>query len=223
MYVIYRFVYIYKFIFYRFTIYLYKITYIFEKFGNFRVAILIKFVNFWVVILRKFGNFWVAILIKFVNFWVVIWRKFGNFWVAILIKFVNFWIVILRKRQFLSFNSSKSREFWFTIRAKVGNCLYSCLYGGIRFLEYLWCREYGSIRSLRVNYLSSFHASSFLILSISIIQHLRSAARIYALYPTNLEQFRNPKEKKKLIAVNQAAGTPHGNHAPQTTRVLRTQ
>ena len=35
MYVIYRLVYVYKFIFYRFTIYLYKITYIFEKFGNF--------------------------------------------------------------------------------------------------------------------------------------------------------------------------------------------
>ena len=40
--VIYRFVYIYKFIIYRSTIYLYKITYIF-----------VKFVNFWVVILRK--------------------------------------------------------------------------------------------------------------------------------------------------------------------------
>ena len=35
MYVIYRFVYIYKFIIYRFTMYLYKITYIFVKFGNF--------------------------------------------------------------------------------------------------------------------------------------------------------------------------------------------
>ena len=35
MYVIYRFVYIYKFIFYRFIIYLYKITYIFLKFGHF--------------------------------------------------------------------------------------------------------------------------------------------------------------------------------------------
>ena len=34
MYVIYRFVYIYKFIFYRFTIYLYKIT-VFVKFVNF--------------------------------------------------------------------------------------------------------------------------------------------------------------------------------------------
>ena len=102
-----RFVYIYKFIFYRFTIYLYKITHIFEK--------------------------------------------FGNFWVAILIKFVNFWVVILKKRQFLSFNSSKNREFWFTIRAKVGNCFYFCLYGGNSiFLEYLWCREYGGIRSLRV-------------------------------------------------------------------------
>ena len=42
MYVIYRFVYIYKFIFYRFTIYLYKITYIFVKFGNFCVVILRK-------------------------------------------------------------------------------------------------------------------------------------------------------------------------------------
>ena len=42
MYVIYRFVYIYKFIFYRFTIYLYKISYIFVKFGNFRVVILRK-------------------------------------------------------------------------------------------------------------------------------------------------------------------------------------
>ena len=37
MYVIYRFVYIYKF-----TIYLYKITYIFEKFGNFWVVILCR-------------------------------------------------------------------------------------------------------------------------------------------------------------------------------------
>ena len=44
--VIYRFVYIYKFIFYRFTIYLYKITYIFVKFGN-----------FWVLIPAKVGNF----------------------------------------------------------------------------------------------------------------------------------------------------------------------
>ena len=42
MYVIYRFVYIYKFIFYRFTIYLYEITYIFVKFGNFCVVILRK-------------------------------------------------------------------------------------------------------------------------------------------------------------------------------------
>ena len=42
MYVIYKFVYIYKFIFCRFTIYLYKITHIFVKFGNFRVVILRK-------------------------------------------------------------------------------------------------------------------------------------------------------------------------------------
>ena len=56
MYVIYRFVYIYKFMFYRFTIYLYKITYIFEKFGN-------------------------------------------------------FWVAILRRRQFLSLNSNKIRQF----------------------------------------------------------------------------------------------------------------
>ena len=46
MYVIYRFVYIYKFIFYRFTIYLYEITYIFEKFGNFSVLSLAKVGNF---------------------------------------------------------------------------------------------------------------------------------------------------------------------------------
>ena len=156
MYVIYRFVYICKFIFYRFTIYLYKITYIFVKFGNFWVAILIKFGNFWVVILKKFGNFWVAILIKFGNFWVAILIKFGNFWVAILIKFVNFWVVILRKRQFLSFNSSKSREFWFTIRTKVGNFnlqfeqkseiffFLPPLWRHSIFLEYLWCRWFDS-------------------------------------------------------------------------------
>ena len=35
MYVIYKFVYIYKFIFYRFIIYLYKITYIFVKIRQF--------------------------------------------------------------------------------------------------------------------------------------------------------------------------------------------
>ena len=87
MYVIYRFVYIYKFIFYRFTIYLYKITYIFVKFGN-------------------------------------------------------FWVVILRKRQFLGFNSSNSREFFFFLPPVWRHSI---------FLECLWCREYGGIRSLRVN------------------------------------------------------------------------
>ena len=96
----------YKFIFYRFTIYLCKITYIFV-----------------------------------------------NFLVAILIKFGNFWVVILRKRQFLGFNSSKSREFWLTIRAKVGNFFFlPPLWRHSIFLEYLWCREYGGIRSLRTKF-----------------------------------------------------------------------
>ena len=111
MYVIYRFVYIYKFIFYRFTIYLYKITYIFVK--------------------------------------------FGNFWVAILIKFDNFWVVILRKRQFLSFNSSKSRELQFDLIYNSSKhrelfLFLPPLWQHSILLEYLWRREYGGIRSPRV-------------------------------------------------------------------------
>ena len=100
MYVIYRFVYIYKFIFCRFTIYLYKITYIFVKFGN-------------------------------------------------------FWVVILRKRQFLSFNSSKTRELFLFLRPVWRHSI---------FLEYLWCREYGGIRSLRVKINSVLECGSSLII-----------------------------------------------------------
>ena len=106
MYVIYRFVYIYKFIFYRFTIYLYKITYIFVKFGNFWVAILIKFGHFWVVILRK--------------------RQYlsCNFKKTAIFEFQ-----FQQKSGILIYNSSKSREFFFL------EYLWRREYDGIRSLR----------------------------------------------------------------------------------------
>ena len=115
MYVIYRFVYIYKFIFYRFTNYLYKITYIFEKFGN-----------LWVAILRR--------------------RQYLS-------------CNSSKIRQFLSFNSSKSREFFFILPPVWRHSI---------FLEYLWCREYGGIRSLRVNIQKLEKLENFPILALEI-------------------------------------------------------
>ena len=109
MYVIYRFVYIYKFIFYRFTIYLYKITYIFEKFAH-----------FWVAILRK--------------------RQYLSCNSNKIRQFLSFnWPA---KSGILIYNSSKSRKFFFLLPPVWRHSI---------FLEYLWCREYGGIRSPRVN------------------------------------------------------------------------
>ena len=79
MYVIYRFVYIYKFIFYRFTIYLYKITYIFVKFGNFWVAILNKIRQFLRCNSEKMAIFEFLIPAKVGNFELQFEQKSGIF------------------------------------------------------------------------------------------------------------------------------------------------